>query len=229
MCSKRNSAGSSTALAKETEAANVNPGIVDTDPDAEATNKSTDTETTKTPDSEIQNQGQAEEQPICSEDANDQSEAVADHAELALATDAEGDEADEDDERAADTKKKVNRPPSNKKLTLELMKETRGRFALEGIVFSQANIIKVLGGSYSTVGALMRQLEALEKEPFNLEVVVSEATKEAIRADVNRHLEVYRDSITDKLDKIEGTKQALAEAADTITKLQDMIAKLMDR
>lgn len=124
------------------------------------------------------------------------------------------------------SKKKTPKPPSNRKLTLDRVLEVREQFARDGVHFSQGNVLKVIGGSYSTLGALMREIEGINNEPFNLEVVVSEATKEAIRADVNRHLEVYRDSIADKLSKVDGAKQALADAANTIKELQALVENL---
>jgi len=144
------------------------------------------------------------------------------------AEETETDALSQNPEAIPDTKKK-SKAPSNKKATINRMLSLREEFRKQKISFSQANIIKAIGGSYTTVGNLMRELEALEAEPFNLEVVISDAAIAALKLDIQRHVELYRDSINDKLEKIESAKSTMEDAVSTIKNLQDTITKMLDQ
>ena len=118
------------------------------------------------------------------------------------------------------------RQPSNTKLTLERVAEVRDTLRREGRSLSQRNILKHLGGSFSTVSKILARLETLESEPMDLSITVSDATVDAIAADIRRHVEIYIESVCNKLAVVEAAKQDLLEARATIEQLQAAILEI---
>lgn len=135
-----------------------------------------------------------------------------------LATDSES-EAD----NAADSKKQKS--PSKAKLSIERIKEVKAALIAAGKNPSQRNIVKAIGGSYSTASRLMQQIERLENDPIDVSVTVSDATREAIAADIMCHLEQFQASVKYKLDSIESFKEELRNALETINEQQQTIAE----
>ncbi len=109
---------------------------------------------------------------------------------------------------------------SRSMLSIERIKTVKADLAQRGLPPTQRNIIKYLGGSYSTLTKLMRQLEELEADKIDQTITVSDATLEAIKADTRRHLELYRDSVNDKLLQVEDARAELLAAQKEIETLQ---------
>lgn len=112
---------------------------------------------------------------------------------------------------------------SKTKLTIERIREVQAKCISEGKEPSYRNILKVLGGSFSTINKLMNAMERMENDPIDTEITVSDATKDAIAADIVRHLEQFQASIKHKLDIVESCKGDLQESSETIDKLQQII------
>jgi chromosome segregation ATPase len=119
-----------------------------------------------------------------------------------------------------------NKAPSNAKLTLQRFKKVREELITKGINPSQRNILMRIGGSFTTIAKLQRQLEMLEADPIDISIEVSDEAIAACKADIVRHLEGYRDTVKEKLDRIEAGKNEMSDAIEIIQSLQIVITEL---
>jgi hypothetical protein len=123
-------------------------------------------------------------------------------------------------------KKKQPKSPSRANLNLEKYKNAQDELRKKGLQPTQRNIHKLIGGSYSTIGKLERQLVELNSETIDTSITVSEETKDALQREIIRHLEANRDSMNEKLAKVAQCDEILNEASDTIKNLQDIVSDL---
>lgn len=119
-------------------------------------------------------------------------------------------------ENANDDKRKREKAPSimQQKLNklIELQKNSPEKL-------THREVLRHLGGSFSTVAKLMRQLELMKVGVINIEVVVSEETMQAVRNDVSRHLEIQLSRLNEKVEMVEQAMEdieSLTSAFDSL-------------
>jgi hypothetical protein len=161
-------------------------------------------------------------------------ETMDDETEVAETVDAEIEDTRTKDTEAKDTEivvvetkgteaevdKKLPKK-SKARLTLEKFTKLKKEYKEKNLPLSQRTILRILGGSFSTAAKLERQLELLEKGTIDLEIIISEATMQAVRDDINRHLESYRDSLNEQVELVEQVKgdiESLTSAFNSLTK-----------
>jgi hypothetical protein len=113
-------------------------------------------------------------------------------------------------------------------LTLERVKQVRAELEAAGKNSSQRSILKILGGSFSTISKVMERIEQLDHDPIDVSITVSDATRDAISADIMRHLEQFQASVKNKLALVDAIKKDLHDAAKTIKSQQQAISDQRD-
>ena len=142
---------------------------------------------------------------------NGESTAVGAEQEQELAENDAADAADADDVEAENDTDGVKAEQAAKRSRAKLTMEKLLEFAKECAVRKQKLSFRVihahLGGSHSTIARLMNQLDTLRLGEIDIPISLSQATEDAIRADINRHLELYRERHAESMKAVADARE----------------------
>jgi len=104
------------------------------------------------------------------------------------------------------TEVQVEKPAKKSRAKATIEKLLALREEMNGRRLSYRLVHARLGGSHSTIGALLSKLDMLTHGEIDIPIQLSQATQEAIEADIRRHLELYRETLVEREQAVADVK-----------------------